>query len=94
MRATGCVGSCCSSGIFEPTVAKAFSVDKASTVAGAATNAVTVVNRVSALLLAASNASRFDQLPPLLATAVVSEPEPLGPLVAGCRRRTPYRAGV
>src|SRR4029079_12659347 len=80
VRATGCVGSLCSSGIFEPTVAKAFSVLSASTVAGAATNAVTVVNNVSALLLAASKASKLDQLAPLLATAVVNDPKPLGPL--------------
>ena len=42
-RDAGFVGSVCSSGMFEPTVANAFNVDNASTVAGAATNAVTVV---------------------------------------------------
>lgn len=79
MRDTGLVGSVCTRGIFEPTVANAFSVDNAKIVAGAPTNAVTVVNRFSALALAASKASRFAHAPPLAATAVVKLPKPFGP---------------
>src|SRR5258707_14418508 len=81
VRAVGWLGSACSRATLLPAVVNALSVDKVSAVAGLVTNALMLVCRFSAADLAASKASRFDQLPPLGAVLVVSEPRPLGPLV-------------
>src|SRR5258708_39120539 len=89
LRGTGAVGSACSSGTLEPAVVKDFSVDRASTVAGAATNAVIVVCRVSAALLAASKLSSVAQLPPFVAVVVGRDPRPPGPRVGPAPKYSP-----
>ena len=79
VRALGCVGSTCSSGLLLPAVPNPLSVLKASAVAGLVTNAVTVVCKVSAALFGHLEAVQVVQAPPAEATDVVSEPKPDGP---------------